>query len=185
MKFGAVMVIALAFAGFAAGDEPSAYFSCSGSKSTVEGAQTRIGGAWVTAAHLAGHCDGAVLHEDIDLAVISFGDMPKTAPAEVGQNGYMVGYPNGPAGEADRGVLVLKDQTIKLKDRRGRTVARKGLDIYMARSVREGFSGGPVLSVETGEVIGMILSVGAVREDGFRPVMVLPATTIVAAIQPN
>jgi hypothetical protein len=138
------------------------------------GAKTRLGSAWVSAAHLAGECGDAGGFSKLDIVVISSGFIPPTREAGIGDNVFLVGYPGGKEGEAQRGVVVLTGQSIPSRG----GGSSDGLLVIMARGVGPGYSGGPAMSVDDGEVVGIILSVGPERPDGFKPVFVQPTEAI-------
>lgn len=141
------------------------HFSCETSASRIDGAKTQIGEAWVTAGHVAAPC-GLDREPDMDLAIIQSGETGACRNAETGENVFLVGFPE-PEGDIQRGVVMGETE-----------IGGRIMTVAMAKGVRSGFSGGPAISTDDERVTGIILSVGAERPDGFRPVVILPVQTI-------
>lgn len=140
-------------------------FACETRKAIIEGAKTQIGEAWVTAGHVAEPC-GYDREPDMDLAILESGETGSCRNAEIGENVFLVGFPE-PEGDVQRGVVIGETE-----------IGGRMMTVAMARGVRSGFSGGPAISTDDERITGIILSVGVERPDGFRPVIVLPVETI-------
>jgi hypothetical protein len=142
------------------------YMKCSTRNKTYEGTKTKIGEAWVTAGHLGAAC-GFEKSGNLDLSVISRGETGSCTDGAEGENVYLVGFPT-PEGDVQRGVILSSKQEID----------GQSFSVAAAKGVTFGYSGGPAISVNDGRVVGMIISVGKKSDNGFKPVVILPISTI-------
>ena len=148
-------------------------YSCVTKKHKIEGTKTQIGTAWVTAAHVAEKCVSSI-YEEHDLAVLNQGIPTDCENGIIDENVFLIGYPTS-EGEVQRGVIFALDHPI---DNQKRTVV-------MAKGVTDGYSGGPAVSVDTNKVVGIILSVGPKVQGDYRPVVLLPVSTICKVLNEN
>lgn len=155
---------------------------------------TEVGGATVTAYHWAGNKTCKTAFPDnpgmrhfpaYDITVLKPGALPKEGcrDASQGEPVAYLGYPGTDQEtgdwlnplrrplETDSGVVLATGLSVPVTDGKGGNVRLlQGISVGTSSKVRQGYSGGPVVSLNDGRIVGIINAVGAGNMPFYTPI---------------
>lgn len=170
--------------------------SCNGT--FAQGTVTKIGDAEVTSLHILEVCndESVARFPNDDLAILKLGDPGTCRNAVAGEGVWVIGHPtteieNYTSGgwgflalkEISRGTVTIPSAPQRWHWLDGRTT-RRNVGKASTEATRRGYSGGPLISVLDGRIIGMHRSGhGGAIEGEARPSYFLPVEEICAHIR--